>query len=211
MKPFLQKLIKSAFWLAPILMLISDTINLLGWEAGYWLASIAFWLSFYFFLLVIIGMVRLAQVSNFATIAGLLAAAGALIGITIIGTSRFAWGMELTGVSREVLMEVHMHPWIFFTSRFPGILFPTGLILLSVSLKRQGVINGLLLGGLLISIVLFPTGRIPGIALFNVIGDGLMVLFFGWQLGNIYQREFSRSEESKISELGAGGVINSMD
>jgi hypothetical protein len=183
MEPFLQKLIKSAFWLAPILMLLSDTINLLGWEAGYWLASIAFWLSFYFFLLVIIGMVHLSQGSNFAIVAGLLAAAGTLIGITIIGTSRFAWGMEMMGTSEEVLMEVHMDPRIFFTSRFPGILFPVGLILLAISLKRHGVINGFLLVGLLVSIVLFPLGRIPGIYLFNVIGDVLMVVFFGGLLG----------------------------
>lgn len=183
MNTFPHQLLKSAFWLAPILMLVSDIINMLQWEAGYWLASIAFWLSFYFFLLVIIGMVRLAQVSNFATIAGLLAAAGALIGITIIGTSRFAWGMELTGVSREVLMEVHMHPWIFFTSRFPGILFPLGLILLSIILKRKGIINSIHLGGLLIAILLFPIGRIPSIIEFNVIGDVLMVVFFGGILG----------------------------
>ncbi|MCB0663655.1 MAG: hypothetical protein KDC24_12995 [Saprospiraceae bacterium] len=179
MSPLQVKILSHSFWLAPALMLVSDLITLFQIESAFWVASISFWFTFYLFIYVIIAMVQMAGNTTFATISGLLAIFGSLIGITIIGSARFAWGMELTGVTEEVLNEVHMHPWIFFTSRFPGILFPIGLILLSFGLKRKGIINNGILIGLLISIILFPMGRIPKIIEFNVVGDILMIVFFG--------------------------------
>ncbi len=83
---------------------------------------------------------------------------------------------------------------MFFTSRFPGITFPIGLILLAVALRRRKVINGYLLAGLIVSIVLFPLGRIPKELLVNVVGDALMIIFFG-MVGRAYAAAMSQSQK----------------
>lgn len=180
------RLISSSFVFAPSLMFISDLLSWLKHDDFFWISSILFWLSFYTFLLVIIGMVQLSNYSSFSVTSALIASFGALIGITIIGMSRFAWGVETEGVSHAVIVSADSNPWVFFSSRFPGITFPVGLIMLVVALKRKNVINNYLLAGLIFSILLFPLGRIPKELIINVVGDSLMVIFFG-MVGKAYQ------------------------
>lgn len=96
----------------------------------------------------------------------------------------------MEGISPEVIAAADANALVFFTSRFPGITFPLGLILLAVALKRKKVISGYLLAGLIVSIVLFPTGRIPKELIINVIGDGLMIIFFG-MAGSAYRRKMN--------------------
>lgn len=176
---FLTRLIRTSFWLAPTLMLLSDLSRLLFGGEYFWLSTHFFWLSFYAFLGVIAGMAHISGYSTFSVISALVAAFGVLIGITIIGMSRFAWGVEMEGVSAEVITSADSNPWVFFTSRFPGITFPLGLIMLAVALKRKKVINNYVLAGLIVSILLFPLGRIPKEFIVNVGGDALMIVFFG--------------------------------
>ena len=193
--PLHTKLIHLAFWAAPVLMFASDLLAFLGLDQLFWLASILFWLSFYAFIGLILGMVQLSQYSNFATISALLAIFGSLIGITIIGMSRYQWGIELQGVDREIITNAHMHPWVFSTSRSPGLTFPIGLIMLGIALRRNGLIKPLFLVGLIISILLFPVGRISSQLIFNVIGDGLMIVFFG-MIGRVYAEKILSPDRS---------------
>jgi hypothetical protein len=187
-RSFPTRLIGVTFWLAPVLMLVSD---LLGWLAPspfFWVASLAFWLSFYTFLGLIYGMFQLSNRSTYAVVSFLVAVFGALIGITIIGMTRYAWGVGVEGVAPATIQAAHANPWVLFTSRVPGITFPIGLIMLSIALKRNHRINGLLLTGLIFSILLFPLGRIPQWIISNVIGDALMIVFFG-MVGRIYRNK----------------------
>ena len=183
---FPSRLIGITFWLAPLLMFLSDLTGLVFGEQFFWISSILFWLSFYTFLLLIIGMVQLSNYSSFSVSSALIAGFGVLIGITIIGISRMAWGVETEGVSHVVIVSADSNPWVFFTSRFPGITFPVGLILLVVSLKRKNVINNYLMAGLIFSLLLFPLGRIPKELIINVVGDAFMIIFFG-MVGKAYQ------------------------
>jgi hypothetical protein len=187
-RDFAFRLISISFVLAPVLMLLSDLSALIFGEQLFWVSTHLFWLSFYVFLGLIVGMGQLLNFSPYAVISALIAGFGALIGITIIGMSRYEWGLETEGVSMEVLASAHSNPWVFFTSRFPGITFPLGLIMLVVGLKRNNLINGHLLAGLIFAIVLFPLGRIPKELMINVAGDALMILFFG-MVGKIYLKE----------------------
>lgn len=182
---FPSRLIGITFWLAPVLMFLSDLSRLIFGEQFFWLSTHFFWLSFYAFLGVIFGMVQLSNYSSFSVTSALIAGFGVLIGITIIGMSRFAWGVETEGVSHAVIVSADSNPWVFFTSRFPGITFLVGLIMLVVALKRKNVINNYLLAGLIFSILLFPLGRIPKELIINVVGDSLMVIFFG-MVGKAY-------------------------
>lgn len=182
------KLIHTCFWLAPTLMFLSDFSRLVFGEPAFWVATHLFWLSFYAFLGVIFGMIQLADYSRYAVISAIIAGFGALIGITIIGMARMAWGLEAEGATREMILAADANLHVFLSSRFPGITFPLGLILLAIGLKRKKLISNYLLTGLILSIVLFPAGRIPKELIINVIGDGLMILCFG-MLGNIYLRQ----------------------
>lgn len=191
------RLIELTFWLAPGLMLLSDLCGAVFDQRLFWVSTHCFWLSFYAFLGLIVGMVQLLHVSPYALIAGLIAAFGALIGITIIGMARYAWGVSTAGVGAEVLASAHAHPLVFFSSRAPGITFPLGLILLAVGLKRNRLIGTGAFIGLVTSILLFPIGRISGHILVNVIGDGLMLIFFG-RVGQLYGRAMRTSMKAHL-------------
>jgi hypothetical protein len=187
---FPVRLIRTTFWLAPFWMFVSDLSGLIIGSQSFWISTHFFWLSFYTFLGLIFGMVQLLNYSPYSVISGLIAAFGALIGITIIGMSRFAWGVEMEGISRDVIIAADSNPWVFFTSRFLGITFPIGLIMLVIGLKRHYFINTYLLVGLIVSILLFPLGRIPKELILNVAGDALMVIFFG-MVGKIYLKKMN--------------------
>jgi hypothetical protein len=192
------RLIGITFWLAPVLMFSSDLIRLILGEQSFWLSTHFFWLSFYAFLGVIFGMVQLSDYSPYSVTSALIAGFGALTGITIIGMSRFAWGVEMEGVSHAVIVSADSNPWVFFTSRFTGITFPIGLIMLVVGLKRNKVVNGYLLAGLILSILLFPLGRIPKELLVNVVGDGLMIIFFG-MVGKAYKKKLNSKKNNETA------------
>lgn len=183
------KLIGTSFVLGPVLMLVADVLALLDQVRFFWASSILFWLSFYCFIFLIFGLVQLSAYSQFSLVSACIALFGVLIGITIIGMSRFAYGMEISGVSHDLIVSADANPWVFFTSRFPGITFPVGLIMLVAALKRNKMINGFLLLGLLVSILLFPLGRIPKELAINVAGDALMIICFG-TVRSIYQKRF---------------------
>ncbi len=173
---------------APILMLITDTLNLLTPGQYQWFASVTFWFSFCAYVAVIMGMVKLSGDTNLASVAAILAIMGTLIGITIIGTSRVGMSMLMQGIEKEMIMAAMYEPIVFFTSRAPGILFPVGLILLTITMKKAGSINTVNSAILLVGIILFPVGRIPQMVGFNVAGDILMLIVLA-QIGlNIIKR-----------------------
>jgi len=184
-RDFPIKLIGASFWLAPVLMFLSDLCGLVFSDRFFWIATHLFWLSFYSFLGLIYGMVQLLRYSSYSVISGLIAGFGALIGITIIGMARYAWGIEMEEIGSEVLASAHSNTFVFFSSRATGITFPIGLMMLAMGLKRNNLISVKVFAGLLISILLFPVGRISGQGIFNVIGDGLMVISFG-HVGWVY-------------------------
>lgn len=192
------RLIRATFWLAPALMLMSDLGTLVIGESGFWLTTHLFWLSFYAFLGLIFGLVQTANTSTFAVASGLIAGFGALIGITIIGMTRYTWGVEAEGVETEILTAAHANPWVFLSSRATGITFPIGLILLVIALQQQQPVSRWLFAGLLIAILLFPIGRISQTLPINVVGDGLMLLFFG-RLGRTYYANEKPSQQELIS------------
>lgn len=185
---FLSRLIGISFYLAPVLMFLSDLVGFTLGDKYFWLSTHFLWLSFYFFLGVIFGMVQLSNYTSFSVISAMIAVFGVLIGITIIGMSRFAWGLEMEDVNYSVIVSADSNPWVFFTSRFPGITFPLGLIMMVFALKRNTVIKNYLMTGLILSILLFPLGRIPKELIINMVGDVLMIIFFG-MIGKAYQRK----------------------
>lgn len=86
--------------------------------------------------------------------------------------------MEMHQIGPELISAVLTEPILFFTSRMPGIFFPIGLILLTVTMKKADSISTANAILLIIGIILFPVGRIGGEILFNVIGDALMLIVF---------------------------------
>ncbi|MBZ0180805.1 MAG: hypothetical protein K8F36_16095 [Melioribacteraceae bacterium] len=175
---FQNKILAVSFISAPLLMLISDVLKLLLPEDYFWFNSIIFWFSFYAFIGVIIGMVKLSNNTTFSNISAMLAIFGTLIGITIIGSERAAGSMLIHQIDIEVIKQILSEPILFFTSRMPGILFPIGLIMLSIAMKKAGSLslpNTLIL---ILGILLFPVGRIPKVVGINVISDFLMLIIF---------------------------------
>lgn len=187
-------------------MLVSDLLVWLAADQFFWTASLFFWLSLYVFLGLIYGMFQLSNRSTYAVVSFLLAVFGALIGITIIGMSRYAWGVSGAGVDQAVIQAAHANPWVLFTSRVPGITFPLGLIMLSIALKRNNRIDGLLLTGLILATLLFPLGRIPGWIISNVIGDTLMVVFFG-MVGQVYRKSGAAPIKLEPRSVAAGEAV----
>jgi len=173
---FQSNIIKFSFVGAPLLMLISDSRGWLFPDKFPWFGSILFWFSFCAYIAVIMGMVDLSDNTKTASIAAILATIGTLIGITIIGMGRTAEVMRMHEISPELIRTVLSEPILFFTSRTPGILFPIGLIMLTITMKKAGSLNTLNTLLLIIGIVLFPVGRIGSEVLFNVIGDALMLI-----------------------------------
>lgn len=172
---FQYKIVGTAFIGAPLLMLISDLIQWLSPGSIPWINSVIFWLSFYTYIAVVVGMVKLSGNTRGANVGAMLAILGALIGITIIGLGRVALSLDMHGMERELINEVISEPLVFFTSRAPGILFPVGFIILAFTMKKSGTFSTLSTILFLIGVILFPMGRIPRIIEFNVAGDLLML------------------------------------
>ena len=174
-----KKIIGIALIGAPLLMLLADANWLVfGHLESFWFGSVTMWLSFYLFVGLIIGLYHLSNQSKLALAGTMIAIFGVLAGATIMGLDRVGWAMHEIGLGNEVSRTVS-HPRVFFTSRFVGLTFPIGLILLSISLYKAKVLNLMWMLILIIGIILFPVGRIVVGFVANVPGDLIMLFIYG--------------------------------
>ena len=165
--------------LAPLLMLLADSIDLIfEYPEYFWFSSISMFLSFYVFLGLIYGVYYLSKRTKLALVGALITSFGVLAGETILGLERVAWAMNEIGLNEEIKNTVY-HPVVFSTSRKIGLAFPIGLIILGISKFKARVINLVTVVILLIGIVLFPVGRIAIGPSANVLGDFIMLLIYG--------------------------------
>lgn len=164
---------------APLLMLIADVSTLAFGSFGV-LGGIVFWLSFYAFIGVTIGMMRLAGEGRLAVVGALIASFGCLMGTTIIGTDRVFDALIERGIDSVIVSEIAMDPAIFLTSRAPGLAFPIGLFILTFALAKAKVLSRAAASILSIGVLLFPVGRIFAGVAANVVSDVIMLAVLGW-------------------------------
>ena len=148
--------------------------------------TIALWLAFSLFIPAVFGLTfilfergsRLAPVGGISTFIGLMAGAGmqALFRVYAVLIER---GEQPTV---ELLRSTFK---LVAATQMIGLFFPVGLILLAVSLFRTKVFNPTLPFLFVLAAILFPIGRIAGVAA-AVFASGVLLFvafgLIGWQI-----------------------------
>lgn len=146
---------------APLVMLAADTTGLIRGDAAFWPVSILLFVSFIFFVPAIVGMSALAAHGSDRlglTGAG-LSLVGLLTGVSILGVYRALYVALGSAHMPDVLSPEGQETLLASTFQ-TGILFPIGLIVLAVALRRAGALSTAAAALMALGAVLFPVGRI---------------------------------------------------
>jgi hypothetical protein len=170
--------------LAPIMLLAGDLVLIIGERRFEW--TIVLWLSFVLFVPAIFGLTYIAfgDGNKLALAGGASAFFGAIAGASMQVLFRVYAVLEEAGAGQAIeLLRKTMK--LIATTQMIGIFFPIGLILLSISLYRNRIFRLLIPLLLTIGAILFPIGRIGGLAI-AVIGSGTVLIaafgLIGWQI-----------------------------
>ena len=111
-----------------------------------------------------------------ATIIGAgLAVIGAIAGASMQALFRVQWALR-GAHQNDALLVLDATPHIAVTTLMPGILFPIGLLVLSLSLRRNiGNLAAILLA---VAAILFPVGHALGIMPAAILGDLILIAAF---------------------------------
>jgi hypothetical protein len=140
-------------------MLMADSIGLGFGDAAFWPVSILLFVSFVFFFPAIVGMSAVASAGSDRlglTGAG-LALVGLLTGATILGVSRALF--VVGGSDAMEVLSPEQQATLVATFQ-TGILFPIGLLILTVALRRAGALSPSAAALMALGAILFPVGRI---------------------------------------------------
>ncbi|HEX8246745.1 MAG TPA: hypothetical protein VF599_01065 [Pyrinomonadaceae bacterium] len=172
--------------LAPLTLLAGDLVLIIGERRFEW--TIVLWLAFVLFVPAIIGLTHVAfgRGNKLALVGGALAFFGAMAGASMQILFRVYAVLDEAGDAQaSELLQKTMK--LIATTQMIGIFFPIGLILLSISIYKNRIFNRLTPLLLAAGAILFPIGRIGGLAI-AVIGSGLVLIaafgLIGWQIIN---------------------------
>jgi hypothetical protein len=159
--------------LAPLVMLVADTIGVLGGDGAFWVWSVGMWISLLLFLAAILEVVH--QLAHRADRFGLAFGALAIVGLFTAATMQGVFRVQY--VLEEQAAGMGDIPIIMATSIAPGILFPLSLLVLAIGLGRSRVLGWGAAIALALGAILFPVGRfIIGDLRISVASDALMLV-----------------------------------
>jgi hypothetical protein len=164
--------------LAPLVMLVADTIGVLGGDDAFWAWSIGMWISLLLFLAAILEVVhQLAhRADRFGLAFGSLAIVGLFTAATMQGVFRVQAVLQGNG-QEDLAAGMGDIPIVMATSIAPGILFPLSLLVLAIGLGWSRVLGWGAAGALALGAILFPVGRfIIGDLRISVASDALMLV-----------------------------------
>ncbi len=167
------------FIAAPVLLLAADVSQLAAPTSVAW--TLGLWGSFVLFVPIIVSLTGIARavLPRAALVAGAAALVGAIAGATMQGYFRVLLSLDKVGLAPDVADSVQRalagNPMLRVTLLVPGILFPIGLLLLSITLWRGRLYprgRATLLG---LGATLFPVGHAAGWAPALIGGDLLLL------------------------------------
>ena len=170
--------------LAPLTLFAGDLLLIIGELKFEW--TIALWLAFVLFVPAIFGLAYLAfnSGSRLALFGGGCAFFGAMAGASMQILFRVYAVLDQAGATQavEILRDTEK---LIATTQKIGIFFPIGLIMLSISIYRSRIFSRVISLLLALGAILFPVGRIAGLAV-ALIGSDFMLIaafgFIGWQI-----------------------------
>ena len=164
--------------LAPLPLLAGDIMLITGGLGFGW--TIALWVSFVLFVPAIFGTTYLAvsRGSRLALVGGASAYFGAMAGASMQVLFR-VWAVLTEAGSPQAVETLRGSMKLVATTQMIGLFFPTGLIILAISLYRARVLGGAVAIALAAGAVLFPLGRVAGLLVGFIGGDLLLITAFG--------------------------------
>jgi hypothetical protein len=191
---------------APVLLLASSLLRFVLGLPFEWYLTMK--LSFFFFALAALGLVHLlrGRADGSGHVGGALALAGCLSGASIVTASYVLEPMQ-GRVPEEQLASLYL---TIVNSPLPGLFFPIGMLILAVALFRKRVVP--LWAGLLFAAgaILFPVGRIPGLAWAIFACDVLLTLslgYIGWRVLGMPVEGWEHGTEETVETVAAPAVV----
>jgi len=163
--------------LAPLMLLAGDVL-LVGGRRFEW--TIALWTAFVLFVPALLGLtyIILNNGSKSALIGGACAFFGAMAGAGMQVLFRVYAVLDEAGAEQSIELLQNTFKLIA-TTQMIGLFFPVGLILLSISLYRSHLVRSFIPMLLATGAVLFPVGRISGLAVAVIGSDMVLIVAFG--------------------------------
>lgn len=160
--------------LAAVLLIAGDLLQLanagLAWTALLALAFTAFAAG-----LLLLPEVLAARAEPLMVVGSIVAFLGSIAGASMQAMFRVQEVLQQTSQD-EALRALENHRGLTLTTLAPGLLFPLGLLLLSVALFRRGSIPAAF--ALALGAVLFPIGHAVGLPLALIGGDVVLLCAF---------------------------------
>lgn len=177
--PYQRRLSVALLIGSPVLLLLGDVLQVVGGFDFEW--TLALWGCFLLLIPALLWLPRLLGREDHGGIVtgSLLAYVGALFGATM--QAMFRTGFVLRDFGHEdAIADIASHLPLRATTQFPGILFPLGLLVLSVALFRSRAVPRPLALLLALGAILFPIGHAVRITFALIAGDVVLVAAFGW-------------------------------
>lgn len=170
--------------IAPIVLIVGDLLMFAAGMMFEW--TIALWLAFALFIPAVFGLtfILFESGSRFALVGGISTFIGLMAGAGMQALFR-AYAVLIERGEQQAFDLLRGTFKLVAATQMIGLLFPVGLILLSVSLLRSKIFNPILPFLLALAAVLFPIGRIAGVTA-AVFASGILLFIafglIGWQI-----------------------------
>lgn len=199
---------------APALMLAGDALNI-GADMTYaWLVMSK--LAFALFVPALLALVHLLRerADRTGMLGGGLAVVGCLAASGILTASMIGWSIETAKLDGQMMSGIEeamrkngVAPYVFMYP-LPGLGFPVGLLILSYGLLRTRVAPWVVVVMLALGAILFPVGRIGGVAA-AVLGSGVALSaalgLIGWRVLNWTAAEWEHVPVARAETLTLEG------
>jgi hypothetical protein len=187
---------------APALLLTSSVLRFVFGLSFEWYLTMK--LSFFFFAVAALGLVHLlrGRADGSGHVGGAMALAGCLSGASIV-TMAYIFEVFQGRLPEAEAQSLYVR---LVNSPLPGLLFPVGLLILAVALFRKKEVA--LWAGLLLAAgaILFPVGRIRGLAWAVFACDVLLTVSLGYigaRVLTMTPAEWERGAEAKAEPAAA--------